>query len=192
MSAHNPYFNETRRPLAYFISFRCYGTWLHGDERGSVDRLHNTYGSPFIATDEAREQAEFLKLKHSPVMLDTNQQMNMDATIREVCTYRNWLLRALNVRTNHVHAVVTADWQPERVMHSFKSYATRRLIEAARVRGHEVDRVRRDVLGRHHEVALVLAILVVDDDDHPAGGDLLKRLLDRGVLDVGLCLDVCH
>ena len=132
MSSHNPYFNETRRPLAYFISFRCYGTWLHGDERGSVDRLHNTYGSPFIATDEAREQAEFLKLKHSPVMLDTNQQMNMDATIREVCTYRNWLLRALNVRTNHVHAVVTADWQPERVMHSFKSYATRRLIEAGR------------------------------------------------------------
>ena len=25
-------------PLAYFISFRTFGTWLHGDRRGSVDR----------------------------------------------------------------------------------------------------------------------------------------------------------
>ena len=33
--------------------------------------------------------------------------------------------------------------------------------------------------GRHHEVALVLAVLVVDDDDHLAGGDVLQRLLDR-------------
>ena len=39
---------------------------------------------------------------------------------------------------------------------------------AAGVGRHEVDRVRRDVLGGHHEVALVLAVLVVDDDDHLA------------------------
>ena len=49
---------------------------------------------------------------------------------------------------------------------------------AARVGGHEVDVVGRDELGGHDEVALVLAVLVVDDDDHPAGGDLLERLLD--------------
>ena len=30
--------NDTDIPLAYLISFRCYGTWLHGDERGSIDR----------------------------------------------------------------------------------------------------------------------------------------------------------
>ena len=30
------------------------------------------------------------------------------------------------------------------------------------------------------EVALVLAVLVVDDDDHPPGADVLERLLDRG------------
>jgi hypothetical protein len=38
-------FND-HTPLAYFIMFRSYGTWLHGDSRGSVDRLHNTYGTP--------------------------------------------------------------------------------------------------------------------------------------------------
>lgn len=26
------------QPLAYFITWRTYGTWLHGDERGSVQR----------------------------------------------------------------------------------------------------------------------------------------------------------
>ena len=37
--------------------------------------------------------------------------------------------------------------------------------EAAALARHEVDRGGRDVLGREAEVALVLAILVVDDDD---------------------------
>ncbi len=35
-------------PLAYFITFTCCGTWLHGDERGSVDREHNTPGTPVL------------------------------------------------------------------------------------------------------------------------------------------------
>ena len=51
--------------------------------------------------------------------------------------------------------------------------------QAAAVRGHEVDGVRRDELGRHHEVALVLAVLRVADDDHLAVADVLDGLLDR-------------
>lgn len=44
---------ETRDgyPLAYLLTFRCYGTWLHGDARGSVDREHNTYGTPCLDPD---------------------------------------------------------------------------------------------------------------------------------------------
>jgi len=42
-------FTESRIPLAYLITFRAYGTWLHGDSRGSVDRFHNRYGAPLIA-----------------------------------------------------------------------------------------------------------------------------------------------
>jgi len=40
--------NDTDIPLAYFISFRAYGTWLHGDKRGSIDRFNNRYRSPYI------------------------------------------------------------------------------------------------------------------------------------------------
>ena len=45
---------------------------------------------------------------------------------------------------------------------------------------HEVDRVGRRELGRDRQVALVLAVLVVADDHHPARADVLDRLLDRG------------
>ena len=40
--------NDTDIPLAYLITFRCYGTWLHGDRRGSIDRFHNRYKSPYV------------------------------------------------------------------------------------------------------------------------------------------------
>jgi hypothetical protein len=39
----------------------------------------------------------------------------------------------------------------------------RKADESPSVHGHEVDGLRRDLLGRHHEVALVLAVLVIDD-----------------------------
>ena len=52
--------------------------------------------------------------------------------------------------------------------------------QPARVRGHEVDRLGRRELRRDHEVALVLAVGVVDDDDECALADVLDRVLDRG------------
>ena len=33
-------------PLAYFITIRTYGTWLHGDERSSTSRFRNNPGQP--------------------------------------------------------------------------------------------------------------------------------------------------
>src|SRR6266496_3146556 len=47
--------------------------------------------------------------------------------IQEVCGYRGWNLLAAHVRSNHVHTVVEAEAEPERVMNDFKIYASRRL-----------------------------------------------------------------
>ena len=44
--------------------------------------------------------------------------------------------------------------------------------EAAAVAGHEVDSLGSDVLGGQGEIAFVLAVLVVDHDDHAAGLDI--------------------
>jgi hypothetical protein len=46
------------------------------------------------------------------------------------------------------------------------------------VGGHEIDDVRRDILRRADEVAFVLAVLIVRDDDHLAATDGLDRVLD--------------
>ena len=44
--------------------------------------------------------------------------------------------------------------------------------------GHEVDLLGRRELGRHREVALVLAVLVVTDDDHLALAQVVEGGLD--------------
>ena len=46
-------FDTIEFPLAYLITIRSYGTWLHGDERGSMDRHeHHRYGFPKIAPNQ--------------------------------------------------------------------------------------------------------------------------------------------
>ena len=50
--------------------------------------------------------------------------------------------------------------------------------EPASVRRHEVDRFGRDPVGGDREIALVLAVLVIDDDHELAGADVGDRVLD--------------
>jgi hypothetical protein len=56
----------------------------------------------------------------------------------------------------------------------------RQADQAAGEAGHEVDRVRRGELGGDDEVALVLAVLVIDQDEHAAAAGLLDQLLGGG------------
>jgi len=116
-------------PLAYLITFRCYGSWLHGDARGSIDRYHNQYDTPFIPPDERWQQYNLRALERSPVELDTAQRTAVAAAIRLTCEIRGWRLRAINVRTNHVHTVVSASSRPGLVLNAFKANATRRMRE---------------------------------------------------------------
>jgi REP element-mobilizing transposase RayT len=120
--------NDTDIPLGYLITFRCYGTWLHGDKRGSIDRFHNQYKSPYLPKSSRRNEVNQKLLKFEPVTLDAKQRENVDSAIREVCEQRKWLLHALNVRTNHIHVVVSIGAvKPERALNAFKAYGTRRL-----------------------------------------------------------------
>ena len=61
--------NDTDIPLAYLITFRCYGTWLHGDTRGSIARFRNNYKSPYIAPDATWRRHSQKQLKGDPVSL---------------------------------------------------------------------------------------------------------------------------
>ena len=123
-------FDDHEFPLAYLISFRTYGTWLHGDKRGSVNRKQNKYGSPRMEPNPQLEKAESRLLKRPPVTLDGYQRPVVEQAIREVCEHRPYTLLAINVRTNHVHTVVSALCKPEPILAAFQAYATRKLREA--------------------------------------------------------------
>ena len=116
-------------PLAYLITFRAYGTWLHGDSRGSVDRFHNRYGSPMIAPNTRWQQYNQGQLKRPPVKLNKRRRNAIREAIREVCGIRQWKLWTFNIRTNHVHSVVSAKCDPEIVLNAFKANATRQMRE---------------------------------------------------------------
>lgn len=121
--------NDTDAPLAYFISFRSNGTWLHGDKRGSIDRFHNRYRSLYIPPNEKWHKYNQQQLKADPLILTPRQRKSIETAIRETCEIRKWSLLAFNVRTNHVHTVVTANRKPELVLIAFKANATRQLRE---------------------------------------------------------------
>src|SRR5438309_6127875 len=67
-------FQDRSSPVGFLITFRCYGTWLHGDERGSVDRHHRTYGTPGLQPSALRRQHDRDLLKQPPVKLDSRQR----------------------------------------------------------------------------------------------------------------------
>ena len=121
---------DSSPPLAYLITFTTYGTWLHGDARGSVVKEHNIPGTPWQAEHDGLNRGESESLKHPPFTFEIQQRQVVRDTVAEVCRHRAWWLHACNVRTNHIHLVVTADAPPEKVMGDLKSYITRRLREA--------------------------------------------------------------
>ena len=88
-----------------------------------------------------------------------------------------------------VNAVPSDAWLSRTIIGS-SSLSIMRVVhreadQAARVGRHEVDVLGRDELGGEHEVALVLAIFVVDEDHHLAGADVFQRALDA--FDRGSC-----
>src|SRR2546421_7320946 len=123
-------FQDRSIAVGYLITFRCYGTWLHGDERGSVDRYHRAYGTPGLPTSALRRKHDRELLKQPPVKLNSRQREVVEGAIRETCTIRHWQLWSINVRTNHVHAVVSAAKKPEAVLSALKANATRTMKEA--------------------------------------------------------------
>ena len=117
-------------PLAYLITFRTYGTWLHGDERGSIRRNRKAEKeSNRIPINIPLMEKMQSKLNAPPILLNLEQRNVVDAAIREVCKFREHRLHAVNVRTNHCHAVIGAQCGPERLADTLKAYSTRRLRE---------------------------------------------------------------
>ena len=116
-------------PLAYFITVRAYGMWLHGDRRGSVDREHNVPGTPLAEPDRMREESAAGRMRHGPMRFGGKAAGVVKAAVTELCLHRKWHLYAVNMRSNHLHVVVYAEVSAERVLSDVKARTTRRLRE---------------------------------------------------------------
>jgi hypothetical protein len=106
-------------PLAYHITRTTYGTWLAGDARGWVEA-----GTPGVQPpDPAQAYAARRRMTAVAVTLSGEQRAVVEQTVRRHCTLRRWELHALNVRSNHIHLVVTApEIKPEVVLSQLKAW----------------------------------------------------------------------
>ena len=117
-------------PLAFLLTWTTYGSWFHGDARGSMDRQAKGLPSDGVEPNKARAWYERSLMASKPVLLDSRSRPIVDSAIRALCERRDWHLSALNVRTNHVHAVVAAAVDPARVLSACKAAGTLSLVEA--------------------------------------------------------------
>ena len=113
-----------RVPFGCLITFRTYGTWLHGDQRGSIDRDHNLRGTPRIPPNPPRQAYEQRLLSRLPVFLGQRRREAVRLAVVNACEFRGWILHALNVRTNHVHLVAATDVLARTVLSMMKARAT--------------------------------------------------------------------
>ena len=116
-----------QKHLRYLITFACYGSHIHGEERGSVDRNHNRHGGPAYTFDVVRLANERSRMRDMPYLLDHANRTFVLESIKEVRSQRDWPLIAAHVRTNHVHTVAESEVHPDKIMNTFKAYASRRL-----------------------------------------------------------------
>jgi len=117
-------------PLAYFLTWSTYGTWLPGDERGWVRYRHGMQLPDPIVEREAKA-----RMKEDACRLDHEERRLVESTIADHCRARGWTLYAVNCRSNHVHVVVAATvHDPKTMREQFKAWCTRRLKELADAR----------------------------------------------------------
>jgi REP element-mobilizing transposase RayT len=157
-------------PIAYFITWTSYGTWLPGDERG----WWRKGGDWHAANDLFREMAA-VEMKETLFTLSKDDRDVVEHTVAKHCEIRGWTLHAAQARTNHVHVVVTAlGYKPETVSDQFKPWCTRKLKPShpGRERFWTEGASRRWI---NHEDDLEAAIIYVNEAQDRKGSEIQAR-----------------
>jgi hypothetical protein len=108
--------------LAYHITWGTYGTRLHGDPRGTVDRTHNEYKSPILKFDEHRWEEEKSKLKYPPVRFDLDKRITVESMIPDICARGFWNFHTCAAGKDHVHVILNSPNNPETIRQLLKRW----------------------------------------------------------------------
>ena len=160
---------NTDEPIAYFITWTSYGTWLQGDERGWWKK-----GEWQQSNELFHEMAES-EMKETALMLSTSDRETVENTVAKHCDIRGWQLHTVNARSNHVHVVVTSPrYDPKTVRDQFKAWCTRDLKPShpGRERFWTKGGSCRSI---NHQDDLESAILYVDEAQDRKGRDGKRR-----------------
>jgi len=129
---------------SWLLSNTMYGTWLPGDERGSVTSVrdarpedaagdfrfeHDLPGTPWEEDLPGLHRAAAAQLKGPPIHFDLEKAEMVLAQFQETAAYRDRVLLAVSIMYNHFHMVVQVadDPDPGRMLADFKAYASRAL-----------------------------------------------------------------
>jgi hypothetical protein len=110
------------RPLGYHITWGTYGTRLHGDHRGTVERGQTDYGAPVLGSDAFRWEKERARLKFPPVYLTPEQRRFVEATVPDLCIRGHWTFHVVAGGLDHVHVLLTSEFDPETIRRLLKRW----------------------------------------------------------------------
>lgn len=111
-------------PIAFFLTWSTYGTWLPGDARGWVE-----YQGRFQLPDPILELECSARMTEDACRLAGFQRERVNQQVAETCAYKGWVLHAVNCRSNHVHVVVSSPGPPKIIREQLKAWCSRRLRE---------------------------------------------------------------
>jgi len=115
-------------PIAYFLTWTTYGSWLPGDGRGWSDKRGG------MREPNGRLQTLVKsRLRQRPVVLTIRERLLVADTIAKHCRRRGWRLLAVACRPQHVHVVVEASGcSATSVAQQLKAWTTRVLAGVTR------------------------------------------------------------
>jgi REP element-mobilizing transposase RayT len=113
---------QLHQPLAFHITFGTYGTRLHGDPRGTVDRGMNKPGDPIIGEDPGWWSLENNRLNFLPVLLNDEQMGFVEQVVPSICDRGKWKLHTCAGGPNHVHAILATSSEGQAVRKWFKRW----------------------------------------------------------------------
>ncbi len=117
------------QPLAYHIKFGTYGSRLHGDARGTVDRSMNKLDDPIIGRDTDWEKIERSLLRFPPVVPTSQQRQFAESITPSICDRGGWQLHTCAVQHDHVHTLLTTTADAKTVRRLLKRWLGQALSE---------------------------------------------------------------
>ena len=116
-------------PLAYHMTVGTYGTRLHGDPRGTVDRSHNRPGDPILGRDEDWQKEELSLLKFDPVVLAAPQRGFIEGIVPAICQRGGWEYHIVAARADHIHVELSSKSEGQVVRRLLKRWLSEELSE---------------------------------------------------------------